>query len=100
MTDRRLRELLESNRAWAERVRVEDPTFFERLSHQQSPKYLWIGCSDSRVPANQVVGMMPGEVFVHRNVANVLVHADLNCHAAIQLAVDLLRVEHVIGRGH
>ena len=96
----RLDDLLDNNRAWAERVSREDPTFFERLSHQQSPKYLWIGCSDSRVPANQVVGMMPGEIFVHRNVANVVVHADLNCLAAIQFAVDLLRVEHIIVCGH
>ena len=95
-----LSRLLESNRAWADRMRREDPGFFERLAEQQAPEYLWIGCSDSRVPANQVVGMAPGEIFVHRNVANVVVHADLNCLATIQFAVDLLKVEHIIVCGH
>jgi carbonic anhydrase len=93
-------ELLERNRRWAESVAAGDPGFFERLSHQQAPKYLWIGCSDSRVPANQITGLNPGEVFVHRNVGNVVVHADLNCLAVLQFAVDLLRVEHVIVCGH
>ncbi len=95
-----LHELLENNRDWAERVRAEDPGFFDRLSKQQAPKYLWIGCSDSRVPANQIIGMAPGEVFVHRNVANVVVHTDLNCLSAIQFAVDLLKVEHILVVGH
>ena len=93
-------DLLSRNRSWAEKVQREDPGFFERLSQQQSPKYLWIGCSDSRVPANQVTGLMPGEVFVHRNVANVVVHTDLNCLSTIQFAVDLLKVEHIIVCGH
>jgi carbonic anhydrase len=95
-----LRELLDQNKAWAERVRAEDPGFFKRLSTQQAPKYLWIGCSDSRVPANQIMGLAPGEVFVHRNIANVVVHTDLNCLSAIQFAVDLLKVEHILVVGH
>ncbi len=95
-----LTELLERNRTWAERVRKEDPGFFKRLSTQQAPKYLWIGCSDSRVPANQIMGLAPGEVFVHRNIANLVVHTDLNCLSAIQFAVDLLKVEHILVVGH
>lgn len=95
-----LKDLLDSNRDWAARVRADDPDFFKRLSLQQAPKFLWIGCSDSRVPANQILGMAPGEVFVHRNIANVVVHADLNCLSAIQFAVDLLRVEHILVVGH
>ncbi len=95
-----LRELLERNKAWAERVREEDPGFFKRLSTQQAPKFLWIGCSDSRVPANQIMGLAPGEVFVHRNIANLVVHTDLNCLSAIQFAVDLLKVEHILVVGH
>ncbi|HMB56708.1 MAG TPA: carbonate dehydratase [Arenimonas sp.] len=95
-----LRELLDRNKAWAERVRQEDPGFFKRLSTQQAPKYLWIGCSDSRVPANQIMGLAPGEVFVHRNIANVVVHTDLNCLSTIQFAVDLLKVEHILVVGH
>ena len=98
MTD--LDELLRNNRDWAERVRHEDPQFFERLSQQQAPKYLWIGCSDSRVPANQIMGLAPGEVFVHRNIANVMVHTDLNCMSVIQFAVDVLRIEHILVVGH
>jgi len=98
MTD--LDELLRNNRDWAERVRQEDPQFFERLSQQQAPKYLWIGCSDSRVPANQIMGLAPGEVFVHRNIANVMVHTDLNCMSVIQFAVDVLRIEHILVVGH
>jgi carbonic anhydrase len=97
---RLLQNLLDSNRAWSESVRAQQPDFFERLSHQQNPQYMWIGCSDSRVPANQVAGLMPGEVFVHRNVANVVVHADLNCLSVIQYAVDVLRVKHIIVCGH
>lgn len=92
--------LLTNNRRWSERLRRDDPEFFGRLAAAQSPKYLWIGCSDSRVPANQIVGLLPGEIFVHRNVANVVVHADLNCLSVLQYAVDVLRVEHVIVTGH
>jgi carbonic anhydrase len=92
--------LLRNNREWAERVSREDPGFFERLSKQQAPKFLWIGCSDSRVPANQVVDIPPGEVFVHRNIANVVVHTDLNCLSVIQFAVDVLKVEHILVVGH
>jgi carbonic anhydrase len=98
MTD--LDELLRNNRDWAEQVRHEDPQFFERLSQQQAPKYLWIGCSDSRVPANQIMGLAPGEVFVHRNIANVMVHTDLNCMSVIQFAVDVLQIEHILVVGH
>ena len=96
----RLDELLEKNEAWASRIEAEDPTFFERLSKIQTPKFLWIGCSDSRVPANQIVDMAPGEVFVHRNIANVVVHTDLNCLSVIQFAVDVLKVEHILVVGH
>ncbi|HJR41519.1 MAG TPA: carbonate dehydratase [Gemmatimonadaceae bacterium] len=95
-----LGHLFENNRAWAEQMIRQDPDFFGRLSRQQAPRYLWIGCSDSRVPANQIVGLLPGEMFVHRNVANVVVHADLNCLSAIQFAVDVLRVSHIIVCGH
>ena len=98
MTD--LSALLRNNRDWAERVLEGDPEFFNRLAQQQSPRYLWIGCSDSRVPANQILGLDPGEVFVHRNVANLVVHSDLNCLSAIQFAVDLLEVEHILIVGH
>ncbi len=97
---RSLEALLRNNQAWAARVNREDPTFFDRLSRQQAPKYLWIGCSDSRVPANQVVDLAPGEVFVHRNIANVVVHTDLNCLSVIQFAVDVLKVEHILVVGH
>lgn len=95
-----LKDLLERNRLWSEALRAQDPDFFRRLSDQQAPKYLWIGCSDSRVPANQIIDMAPGEVFVHRNVANVVVHTDLNCISAIQFAVDVLKVEHILVVGH
>ena len=95
-----LRELLDRNKAWAAKVRKEDPEFFRNLSTQQAPKYLWIGCSDSHVPANQITGLAPGEVFVHRNIANVVVHTDLNCLSAVQFAVDLLKVEHILIVGH
>src|SRR5256714_5479317 len=97
---RQLPELFESNRAWAADMTRQDAEFFRRLSEQQSPRYLWIGCSDSRVPANQIVGLMPGDMFVHRNVANVVVHTDLNCLSAIQFAVEVLHVEHIIVCGH
>ncbi len=93
-------DLLTRNHSWAQRQREQDPEFFSRLSQQQAPKYLWIGCSDSRVPATQIVDMMPGEIFVHRNVANVVVHADLNCLSAVQFAIDALRVEHIMVVGH
>jgi carbonic anhydrase len=95
-----LSHLFENNRAWAAEMTRSDPDFFLRLSSQQVPQYLWIGCSDSRVPANQIVGLLPGEMFVHRNVANVVVHADLNCLSAIQFAVEVLRVGHIIVCGH
>ena len=92
--------LFEKNRAWANRVKTSDPDFFEKLAAQQNPEYLWIGCSDSRVPANQIVGLLPGEVFVHRNVANIVVHTDLNCLTVLQYAVEVLQVKHVIVVGH
>ena len=92
--------LLENNRAWAARKTSDDPRFFGRLASQQAPKFFWIGCSDSRVPANEIVGLDPGEMFVHRNVANVVVHTDLNCLSVLQFAVDVLHVEHVIVTGH
>ncbi|WP_449448041.1 carbonate dehydratase [Thermomonas brevis] len=95
-----LETLLRNNQEWADRVTQEDPTFFERLSKQQAPNYLWIGCSDSRVPANQVIDLLPGEVFVHRNIANVMVHTDLNCMSTIQFAVDVLKVRHILVVGH
>jgi carbonic anhydrase len=95
-----LPRLFDNNRAWAAEVLRNDPGFFSRLSHQQSPSYLWIGCSDSRVPANQIVGLMPGEMFVHRNVANVFVHSDLNALSTLHFAVEVLRVSHVIVCGH
>jgi carbonic anhydrase len=92
--------LFKKNRDWALSVKTSDPLFFEKLSAQQSPDYLWIGCSDSRVPANQIVGLMPGEIFVHRNVANMVVHTDLNCLTVLQYAVDVLQVKHVMVVGH
>ena len=92
--------LFDNNRAWTEQVHAEDPEFFSRLSRQQAPEYLWIGCSDSRVPANEIVGLLPGELFVHRNVANLVVHTDLNCLSVMQYAVDILKVKHVIVCGH
>lgn len=95
-----LAELFENNRLWVERVTAEDPTYFSKLTGQQAPRYLWIGCSDSRVPANQITGLAPGEMFVHRNIANVVAHSDLNCLSVVQFAVDVLRVEHVMVVGH
>jgi carbonic anhydrase len=95
-----LNHLFENNRLWAQQTCAEDPEFFVKLSRQQSPEYLWIGCSDSRVPANQIVGLLPGELFVHRNVANVVVHTDLNCLSVMQFAVDVLQVKHIIVCGH
>jgi carbonic anhydrase len=95
-----LQALFDKNRMWSERMRRSDPEFFARLSRQQSPRFLWIGCADSRVPANEIVGLLPGELFVHRNVANVVVSSDLNCLSVIQFAVDVLKVEHIIVCGH
>jgi carbonic anhydrase len=97
---RTLSHLFDSNKAWARSIRERDPEFFLKLSKQQSPKYLWIGCADSRVPANEIVGLLPGELFVHRNVANLVVHTDLNCLSVIQFAVEILKVRHVIVCGH
>ena len=91
-----LKHLFAQNRAWADAIRARDPEFFRKLSQQQSPEYLWIGCSDSRVPANEIVNLLPGELFVHRNVANVVVHTDLNCLSVMQFAVDVLKVKHII----
>jgi carbonic anhydrase len=95
-----LDHLFESNRAWAERMKADDPLFFQKLAALQNPQYLWIGCSDSRVPANQIIGLLPGEVFVHRNVANAVIHTDLNCLSVIQFAVEILQVKHIIVCGH
>jgi len=95
-----LSHLFDNNRAWSERLRRNDPEFFPRLSRQQQPQYLWIGCADSRVPANEIVGLLPGELFVHRNIANVVVHSDLNCLSVMQFAVDVLKVKHIIVCGH
>ena len=97
---RSLSHLIENNRAWSERRRQIDPEFFARLSQQQRPRYLWIVCADSRVPANDIVGLLPGELFVHRNIANVVVHTDLNCLSVLQFAVDVLNIEHIIVCGH
>jgi len=99
-TEAIIAELFANNRQWAESIVAEDPQFFEHLAHQQKPEYLWIGCSDSRVPANEILGMLPGDVFVHRNVGNVVVHTDLNCLSVMQFAVDVLQVRHIIVTGH
>lgn len=93
-------KLLANNRTWAASIQANDPEFFRTLSKQQSPEFLWIGCADSRVPANQIVGLLPGQLFVHRNVANVVVHTDLNCLSVVQFAVDVLGVRHIIVTGH
>ncbi|MCX8566207.1 MAG: carbonic anhydrase [Glomeribacter sp. 1016415] len=95
-----LRHLFDNNQAWVARMLAENPNYFLSLKDQQTPEYLWIGCSDSRVPANQIIGLPPGEVFVHRNIANVIVHSDLNCLSVIQFAVDLLKVKHIMVVGH
>lgn len=95
-----LENIFESNRNWAKRIKEVDPDFFTKLSQQQNPEFLWIGCSDSRVPANQIAGMLPGEIFVHRNIANLVIHTDLNCLSVIQFAVEVLKVKHVIVCGH
>lgn len=97
---KKLHTLFENNRIWSERIRRQDPEFFSKLARQQSPEYLWIGCSDSRVPANEIIDLLPGEVFVHRNIANVVTHTDLNCLSVIQFAVDVLKVKHIIVVGH
>ena len=95
-----IQTLIENNRRWAAQTELERPGYFQKLAQQQNPKYLWIGCSDSRVPANQITGLEPGEVFVHRNVANVVVHSDLNALSVIQFAVEFLKVEHILVVGH
>ena len=95
-----LTHLIQQNRTWSEAIRAREPGFFQSLAAQQSPEYLWIGCSDSRVPANQITGLLPGEIFVHRNIANVVVHTDLNCLSVMQFAVDLLNIRHIIVCGH
>ena len=95
-----LQSLFDNNRQWAKEILTRDSRFFEKLSKQQSPKYLWIGCSDSRVPANEIVGLLPGELFVHRNVSNLVVHSDMNCLSVMQYAVEVLKVEHIIVCGH
>ena len=97
---RSLHHLLGNNRRWSERIREQDPNFFLNLSRQQNPEYLWIGCSDSRVPANQIIDLLPGDLFVHRNIANLVVHTDLNCLSVMQFAVDVLKVRHIIVCGH
>ena len=95
-----LDNLLDKNRAWANGIKSVDPKFFDRLSNQQAPEYLWIGCADSRVPANQIVDLLPGELFVHRNVANVVVHTDFNCLSVLQFAIEVLKVKHILVVGH
>lgn len=95
-----LSKLFENNRKWASAISNDDPSFFSVLSHQQNPEFLWIGCSDSRVPANDIIGLLPGELFVHRNVANLVIHTDMNCLSVIQYAVDILKVKHIIVCGH
>src|SRR5581483_9403700 len=97
---RLLKELFENNRLWSEQIKASDPDFFPTLAKQQAPRYLWIGCADSRVPANEIVGLLPGELFVHRNVANIVVHTDFNCLSVMQYAVEVLQVEHVMVVGH
>ncbi|MDA8159713.1 MAG: carbonate dehydratase [Desulfobacteraceae bacterium] len=95
-----LKDLFDRNRDWAGKIKAEDPEFFARLSEQQHPEYLWIGCADSRVPANQILDLLPGQIFVHRNIANLVVHTDLNCLAVIQFAVEVLKIRHIIVCGH
>lgn len=95
-----LKQLFANNREWSEAIKQEDPEFFTKLARQQAPEYLWIGCADSRVPANEIVGLLPGELFVHRNIANVVLHTDLNCLSVMQFAVDVLKVKHIIVTGH
>lgn len=97
---RKLKSIFDQNRSWAKKVKESDPDFFKKLSEQQNPEYLWIGCADSRVPANQIIDMLPGQVFVHRNIANIVVHTDLNCLSVIQYAIDILKIKHIIVCGH
>lgn len=96
----KINQLLDNNKQWSERIKAEDPTFFDKLAKQQTPDYLWIGCSDSRVPANQIVDLLPGDIFVHRNVANQVIHTDFNCLSVLQYAVEVLKVKHIIVCGH
>ena len=96
----KLEQLLQNNREWASSIVAENPDFFKKLAAQQAPEYMWIGCSDSRVPANELLGLLPGDVFVHRNIANVIVHSDLNCLSVLQFAIDVLSVKHIIVCGH
>ena len=96
----KLEQLLANNRKWATQIKSQDPDFFTKLSTQQTPKYLWIGCADSRVPCTQLVDLMPGDMFVHRNVANLVIHTDFNCLSVMQYAIDVLKVEHIIVCGH
>jgi carbonic anhydrase len=95
-----LDELFRNNRAWAERIKAEEPDFFKKLADQQTPQFLWIGCADSRVPANEIMGLLPGEVFVHRNVANLVIHTDMNCLSVLQYAIEVLKVKHILVTGH
>lgn len=95
-----LDDLFRNNRAWAERIKAQEPDFFKKLAEQQSPQFLWIGCADSRVPANEIMGLLPGEVFVHRNVANLVIHTDMNCLSVLQYAVEVLKVRHILVTGH
>src|SRR5689334_11982534 len=95
-----LGHLFDNNRKWAAAITQREPNFFKRLSHQQTPQYLWIGCADSRVPANEIVGLLPGELFVHRNVSNLVVHTDMNCLSVMQYAIDSLKIKHIIVCGH
>lgn len=95
-----LDDLFHNNRAWAERIKKEEPDFFKKLAEQQTPQFLWIGCADSRVPANEIMGLLPGEVFVHRNVANLVVHTDMNCLSVLQYAIEVLKVRHILVTGH
>jgi carbonic anhydrase len=95
-----LEDLFRNNREWADAVKARDPEFFQKLAQQQTPQFLWIGCADSRVPANEIMGLLPGEVFVHRNVANLVVHTDMNCLSVLQYAVDVLKVKHILVTGH
>lgn len=95
-----LDDLFHNNRAWAERIKKEEPDFFKKLAEQQTPQFLWIGCADSRVPANEIMGLLPGEVFVHRNVANLVIHTDMNCLSVLQYAIEVLKVRHILVTGH
>jgi carbonic anhydrase len=95
-----LDDLFRNNRSWAENIKAEDPDFFRKLAEQQTPQFLWIGCADSRVPANEIMGLLPGEVFVHRNVANLVIHTDMNCLSVLQYAIEVLKVKHILVTGH